>query len=516
MRSDQIVYIRSNIGKKSIKQISADLGVKEREVRRFIERERIDVKKNKSTRNDIELRPPSRFLIIATIIVVALLTAAVFLPSLSNNFVEWDDPEYVYENPFIREFSISNLNGIFTQSFQGAYCPLTILSYAVEHRFFGDRAFIYHLTNYVLHIMVTLLVLLFIYSLGSGIIVAGIVSLLFGIHPLHVESVAWIAERKDVLYALFYILAAQCYVLYLKKNSFFFYFLSFFLAVLSCLSKPMAVTIPLILFLIDYFNNRKFSIKTLIDKIPFFIMAAVIGMIAFKFQVISGVTNVGTDQLVRIYFLAKEIPFYLAKTFFPVPLSAIYMFYNIGPQHKPELYFNIVLQIALISLAIYSSRFSKKFVFGGLFFILTLLPVLKLVPTGDVFAADRYMYVPSIGIFYILAVWLANIFFGNFKRTIKALVILIFLIWLSFLCVVTVNRCGIWKGSETFFLDILRQNPDIPTANNNLGGYYLQKRDYDKAIFYFKKTLSLDPSLSLKKMATYNLNAAEHKKELGI
>jgi Tetratricopeptide repeat. len=512
MKFDQEHYILDNIGKKSIKQLSDDLDISERKIKRFIESKRIRIKNKESTPSYAQFRMPKKLLIIITIFAITLLTAIVFLPALFNNFVGWDDPEYVYENPLIRGFSLSNLKGIFTQSFQGTYCPLTIVSYAIEYHFFGAQPFIYHLTNYVLHILVTLSVLVFMYSMGTGILVAGIVSLLFGIHPLHVESVAWIAERKDVLYALFYILAMQFYLWYLKKNNAYYYIISLLLSVLSCLAKPMAVTIPLILFLIDYFNNRKFSLKILIEKIPFFAVALIVGLIAFKFQVASGVTNVGTDRVVRIYFLAKEIPFYLMKLIFPIPLSGIYPFYSIGPQHLPELYFNITVQILFACLIFYSSRYSKKFALGGLFFIITLLPVLKLVPTGDVFAADRYMYIPSIGIFYIISLWISKALIGHLNKTFKAIVIIALLLWVIFLCVTTINRCEVWRNSETFFLNILKQSPNIPRANINLGIYYFNKGDYSKAMYYFEKALALNASPALKEMASIYLSKAKQNK----
>ena len=514
MRADQEKYILENVDKKSAQQLARDLGVTERKIKRFIRLRHVPVRRSAKSKSFIS--PASRKkLLTISILVIIFVTAIVFIASLFNGFIEWDDPDYVYENPLIRTFSPGNIEAIFTRSFQGAYCPLTIISYACEYHFFKANPFIYHFTNYILHIAVSLLVFASIYLLAKDMLVALFVSLIFGIHPLHVESVAWIAERKDVLYAFFYMLAILAYQRYLIKRRYVYYLLCLFLAVLSFFAKPMAVTLPIILFLFDYMYGREFKIPVILEKIPIFVIALLVGFISYKFQVISGVTNIGADNLVRVYFILKQIPFYLSKMAFPFPLSAVYMFYNIGPEHNIEIYFNIFLLITLSGIVLFSMRYTKNIFFGAAFFLITLAPVLKIIPVGDVFAADRYMYIPSIGILYIAGVLIRRLVFNERCNSfLRVAVTLILMIWIVFLGAITIQRCGIWKNSETFFLDILRQNPGVPTANNNLGGYYIGRGEYDKAMVYLERALEGNPSAELRSMIEENLRIARFKKGL--
>ena len=172
-----------------------------------------------------------------------------------------------------------------TTPIMGNYHPLVIISYAWEYFFFKLNPAPYHIVNMIIHLLNCVLVFYFILRLGSSIPVAFITGLLFGIHPLHVESVAWISERKDVLYAFFYLISLICYLSYLEKRpGYKYYFFAMFFFILSLLSKPMAVTLPLILFLMDYFNERKIDYRSIIEKIPFFTLSILSGVVTLYAQ----------------------------------------------------------------------------------------------------------------------------------------------------------------------------------------------------------------------------------------
>ena len=207
--------------------------------------------------------------IILSLCLILAIPAISFFPSLKNDFLNWDDPQYVTENKMITELSWRNIETIFDSIYMGHYHPLTLLSYALEYRFFKLNPFAYHLTNLILHLINGLLVFWLIWMLKGGVLTSLVVSLLFGIHPLHVESVAWISERKDLLCSFFFLGSLVVYLTYLKTRRRRFYFLSLFLFLLSLLSKSMAVTLPLVLVLCDYLLDRKFDRKCLIEKIPF-------------------------------------------------------------------------------------------------------------------------------------------------------------------------------------------------------------------------------------------------------
>ncbi len=437
-----------------------------------------------------------KHLLIIYLSLVVFATAVAFFPTLFNGFIEWDDPVYVTENDAVSNFSAQNIKKAFTCSFGGCYCPLVIMSHAVEYRFFKLDPFIYHLTNYLLHISVSLLVFYFIYLLSSNLNMAFITAVLFGLHPLHVESVAWVSERKDLLCALFYMLALTAYLIYLRNKRKRYYFLCFLFTGFSLLSKPMAVTMPFILVLLDYFLGRKVNKTLICEKLPIFALVLLFGAVNLHFQVLSGATGVielGAGS--KIYFLSKAIPFYLSKVFAPINLSIGYPYHAVVSKHFGEIKYYIAILVILAGFAVFSRRYSKKMIFGTLFFLITIAPVLKIIPAGDDFAADRYMYLPSIGVFYAVSVIANGIFTSSIAkaRLIRSAMLFLFTMALIALSVLTWKRCGLWKDTGTLFFDYLERYPDTPSFYNNLGMYFLKEDRVDKAIKYFEIAVMLNP-----------------------
>jgi len=425
------------------------------------------------------------------IFLVIIITAAALLPSLFNNFVNFDDPHYVVDNELIKKCSLSYIEKIFTRGFVGCYCPLVMLSYMTEYHFFGLNPFIYHLTNYLSHIAICLALFYFIYLLSKDPLTAFITALLFGVHPLHVESVAWVTERKDVLSTLFYLFALISYVKYIKEGKRNYYLWCLVATLLSLLSKPMAVTLPFILLLLDYFYGRKLNTGTVVEKIPPFILAIAFGLVSYHLQVITGGTDLKATLGVKAYFLAKAIPFYLAKIFMPIRLCGMYLYHDIGSRHFTEIKWYIAVLLVLVVLIFLSRRYSKKVIFGSAFFIVTLLPVLKIIPAGDSFAADRYMYLPSIGIFYIIAVFFKKLL-SHTSRILRVGATIALVCSIAALSVITWQRCGVWKDTESFFLDVIRQYPTRAVLYNDLGAFLSDRGDLDKAIRCFRVALMFD------------------------
>jgi len=222
---------------------------------------------------------------IIIVIAILLVTYISFYPSIKNSFTNWDDPGYVTENPKITHLKSDGIEHFFSFSdfTVGNYHPLTMLSLALDYNSAKLSPARYHKVNVLFHLLNTFLVFLFIYRLsGKKIIVATIVAILFGIHPMHVESVSWVAGRKDVLFTFFFVAGLITYLRYLNKNKqkILFYFFTFILALLSLLCKPAAVTFPLVILLIDFYYKRKFDIKCLLEKIPFFIVSIIFGIIS--------------------------------------------------------------------------------------------------------------------------------------------------------------------------------------------------------------------------------------------
>lgn len=427
--------------------------------------------------------------------IAVVATAAAFPPSLFNNFVLWDDPYYVLDNLLLKNFSLKNTAVIFTRAFQGCYCPLTILSYVPEYKLFHLNPFPYHLTNYLLHIGITILVFYFIRLISSSHKAAFIVALFFGIHPLHVESVAWIAERKDLLCAIFYMAALLVYIRFIKEKRPLDYVICFLAALLALLAKPMAVTIPFALLLLDFFFLSRIDIKSVIDKTPFFIISAIFGIINIHFQTLAGAMKFSGDLGVKTYFFAKTIPFYLYKMLLPVNLSILYPYHNVRQVHLQALPYYFVALFLLVVFTVLAFRFSKRVTFGILFFLITISPVLKIIPAGDTFAADRYMYLPSIGLLYIFAVYCENLLNSRMakKEAVRNAMIFVFAVAAAWFSLLTWQRCLIWKDTESLFAHVMKRYPNEPSPYNNLGVFYEQKGDLDKAMKYFKMAAAIDP-----------------------
>jgi hypothetical protein len=439
------------------------------------------------------LNRKTRLKIALSVCLLVVIVAVSFFPSLKNGFVNWDDDAYVTGNVFIRSFSISNIQHIFTSFFIGNYQPFTILSYLFEYCLFGPNPFNYHLTNLFLHILNAIFVFWLIYLFTKKTSVSLITALLFGIHPLHVESVAWISERKDLLYTLFFLAALICYVYYLRAlKTGKYYCFSLILFVFSLLSKAMAIILPIILLNIDYFICRKWDKNKLVDKIPFFVLSFIFGILGVIAQSSSGAIR--TEDLANLFnrFVTANysIMFYLNKIFIPIKLSCCY------PRLVNHLSWGLIalpgFYIIFCIIIFLFSQHKKKIIFGNVFFLICILPILQFAPIGETIVADRYMYLPVVGIFYLVAeglVWLCQAKW-RYKRIMK-IIVLVFLICLTVtLSLLTQKRCKVWQDSLTLWNDVLSKYPNAIMAYNNRGMAFNSKKEYNKAILDFNHVIS--------------------------
>jgi protein O-mannosyl-transferase len=347
----------------------------------------------------------------AIIVVAALL---VFAPLFRSEFVNWDDPGLVTENPLIRELSWNSVKAMFdlasTQQFKH-YVPLVLLSYAIEYQLGGLNPAVFHATNVFLHIANSLLCLWLLTKLTRRSSIAFVAALLFAVHPMHVESVAWVTERKDMLSTLFFLLSLISYNTYLEKGHRPASLVGSVIAmVLSLLAKAMAVSIPLVLIVMDYVKGRKITAKSLRDKIPFALVSIAAAVTAFSSQymiteegVRTGSTSLAAMNILeRVCIASFNILFYLGKLVWPTDLSVLYT----GPTGPslPLEYALAPLAVALLALIvvfIHRKTKSTLLVAGLLIFLVTLLPVVQLIPVGVALQADRFVYIPSIGLFLL-------------------------------------------------------------------------------------------------------------------
>lgn len=425
-------------------------------------------------------------------------TAFAFSPSLNNDFTNWDDDTYVTNNPDIRGFTLHNVVKVFSSSYAASYQPLTMLTYMAEFSIFGLNPVVFHSTNLIVHIVNSLLVFILLYLLSGSSFAGAVAALLFAVHPLRVESVAWAAERKDVLSMLFFLLSLWAYIVFIKSGVRKYYWLCMAVLVFSLLSKPMAVSQPIILFLIDYLRDKKLDKKLLLQKIPFFAIAAVFVVITLATQHSSNAINTFSAlpffQQICVPFYG--IVFYMVKTIYPLHLSALYPF-PVNPDKGLiiQFYLSFLVVLGIVIAVFYSRKFSKKVVFGSLFFLITILPVLQIISIGNIIVAERYTYVPVIGICFIVAEGLIYLQKKTFWKNgfIKTMVVAGFIAIIFIYGSITYQRCGIWKDSLSLWNDVLKRH-QCWLAYYNRGVAWNIKGDPVNAITDYTAAIALRPS----------------------
>jgi tetratricopeptide (TPR) repeat protein len=425
---------------------------------------------------------------------LVLLTLALFFPAIHFPFITYDDRLYVTENPHVLTgLSWSNLAWAFTTWHTGNWHPLTWLSLMLDAQFFGKNAGGYHFTNVLLHAVNSLLLFLVLRQLTDGpsrtggIWRSAFVAALFALHPLHVESVAWVSERKDVLSAFFFLLALGAYGRYAVRPITARYLVVALFFILGLLAKSMLVTLPFVLLLLDFWpldriRGQRSDVRgqnwltLLLEKVPLFAVAAIFSLVTFLAQRSAGTTMPMTvDPLsARIENALLAYERYLGKLFWPHDLVLPYPFSrSINPL---ELCWAAVLLIAISFIAIRTARQRGYLLAGWFWFFGMLLPVIGLVQVGPQAMADRYMYLPAIGIF-IGVTWAVADATSTMSRYLTAGFASAVLFALGSLCFIQIDY---WKNSETLFRHTLALHPaEIVSLRNLASGYALEHRPRD-------------------------------------
>lgn len=453
-----------------------------------------------------DMKPAMHALVMA---VIAALVWVVLKGCLGNQFTNWDDPGYIQDNTLIKDLSAFGLKGIFSKPVMGNYHPLTILSYAIEYSITGLEPWLYYFDNLVLHIIDTLLVYWLVVLLTKRPVAAVVTALLFGLHPMHVESVAWVSGRKDVLYALFFIGSCICHVYYLraaKGKRMLWYAGVLVLFICSILAKPVAVTLPLTLLLIDYLEKREWKMAVLLEKIPHFLIALAFGIIAVKAQHSAGAMDmqkVPFNFIERIALGCYAFVTYLWKLIAPVQLSNAYSYPQKVNGALPWVYY--LYPAGVIALAVAAWKYGRKhrvIVFGVLWFIVNIALLLQFIQVGSSIVADRYSYMPYLGLFFI-AGWYISSAAMETRKSYRYIVggFVGYMICLFFM---SNDRVTKWHDTISLWTDAIEKDPDNMGGYNNLGYIYYQKwmmtRDtyekqtyYDSASYFLNKAIELHP-----------------------
>ena len=430
--------------------------------------------------------------------IILTVTFIAFFPSLKNDFCStWDDNLFVTNNPMIRHLDLHSLTTMFTTPVADAYVPLPVLTFAVEYHLFGLNPLPYHFTNLILHLICTLLIFQFLRLLKLDSIYAAFGALLFGIHPMHVESVVWITERKDLLYGLFYLASIICYLKYirLQGKGLNFFILGLFFFILALFSKIQAVTLPIVLFLIDYYTERPLKLKLILEKIPYVVLSLVFGIsgiiILKRHGNLQG--NEISPLFERIVYGIYAFSAYIVKFFAPFHLSAIYPLPQNTKHALPLIYSLSLITPLLLGFILFRTvRLTRAIVFGTLFFLFNIIFMLQVLTVGSTFLSDRYSYVSYVG-FCFMAGWSLDMVAKN-KKELKHICIAAMSIVIILFSSLTFNRCKIWKNSETLWTDVIEKYPDksaIPY--NNRGFYYYNLGQWTRAVDDFTRAIGISP-----------------------
>lgn len=395
-----------------------------------------------------------------------LVTFMVMVPSLNNEWLNWDDQSYVLRNPMVWELNGESVGEMFTTPEQvGLYHPLTMLSLATDYHFWEQNAFGFHLTNLLFHLLNVLLVFFLLQRLGRNAWWACLGAIIFGIHPMHVESVAWISTRKDVLYTAFFLLSFLAYLRYIQADArrpWLWYGGMILLFAAALLSKAIAFIFPLLLFLIDYHQRRPFSWRLILEKVPLFFLAGITLYVATLGQQSSdSMESVDAYPLWKTVFIgARNANIYLGKFVAPLNLSPFHPFPFYGGVEIPWWYYLTALPWLGIAGAMWWGRKKhRELVFGMAFFMVAMGPYLQILPYGKAITAERYTYVAYLGLIVVLLVALERV--GEWKKTVGKWAIGVLVgLWLVGMAVETRLYLPVWKDGDTLWSHVIEDYPD--------------------------------------------------------
>lgn len=449
---------------------------------------------------------------------VLLITGIVFSGSLRLEWTNWDDNLLVYENPMVREAKIKD---IFTKPTEyNTFNPLVLFSFALEWKLVQDKPFLYHFNNLVLHLLCTVLIWFLFRKLGLSIWWAGFGALLFGIHPVRVESVVWIAERKDGLLGLFYIAALLAYIRYIETINIKHLILTFIFFVLSLLSKGQAVAIPFILILLDWYFKRKISLKAISEKIIFLATSLVIALLTITFFVKDVRSAADKRTIVYLFDPFEQIVLggyayavYVLKSFMPYAISPLY---PMPTTLQLDHWIGVVAAICIFIGSLVVWRKYKFITFGVLFFTLNIFFLLMpFLMSEKAFLFDHYTYIAFIGLFFIIAMGMQKLSekFSSCRTGLVCFAIML----LSLFGIMTMKYIPVWQNSETLWTYVINKYPrQLAVAHFNRGNHWYENMQLDKALEDFTTAIEINPEYSSAYMNRSLIYLERHEKQKAL
>ncbi len=447
------------------------------------------------------VKPRQRWLTIGVSVFLLGLTWLVFGQTLRYDFVNYDDPHYVYQNTRITSgINFANVAWAFSHIHSENWHPLTTITHMLDCQLHGLNAGWHHFTNVLLHCLAVVLLFVALERMTGALWRSAFVSAVFAVHPLHVESVAWIAERKDVLSAVFFMVTLLAYFHYTRSPSIGRYLIVAIVFALGLMSKPMLVTLPFVLLLLDYWPLGRFDahrsntgrqvLQLVMEKIPLIALSAVSSLITFLAQrgAIGWTEQLPMSERITNAFVAYVV--YIRQMFWPTELA---VFYPHPENRLPiwEVSLALIILVGIMAAAFVLRKRAPYLVTGWLWYLGMLVPVIGLLQVGWQGHADRYTYLPQIGL-YIAVTWALTdlIRSWRFQRTAlsaAALIVIGALSWRGWL------QTSYWRDSETLFTHALAVTSNNDVALNNLGIIFLDKGQLDDAISKLQAAIDLRP-----------------------
>ncbi|TSC58692.1 MAG: hypothetical protein Greene041619_402 [Candidatus Peregrinibacteria bacterium Greene0416_19] len=444
---------------------------------------------------------PSRGRIAAIVIAFLALALLVYGRSLGNDFVRWDDGLLIFENPAVRSFSLSSLRTIFTSYDPELYIPFTFLAYQFDYLIGGTHATVYHLHILLLHVMNALLVAWVLFLLWGrtvratrGGIPALCGGLLFLVHPLHTEAVAWASAMKDVQSTFFFLASFITYIYYRCEQRKSLYWWSIGLFACGLLSKVMVATLPVALLLLNW-RNSHLDRQTWLEKIPYFLLALMFGFVA----VVGKSEAMGASDLVTtILMAAKSTIFYLQKFVLPFGLSVMYPWTQPVSISSPSFFVPLAVLLVIVAGVLATIRRTKDIAFGFFFFLVTLAPTFFVYAKGNdlYIASDRYAYIPSIGMILLVcliveALWLRIPTMPRSPKSPRNVFILGILGLIGFFGFLSYRQSRVWQNTEALFTHALTVQPRAFVAHMALGSLYLRQGKLAEAAEHLRHSIEL-------------------------
>ncbi|MDK1022317.1 MAG: tetratricopeptide repeat protein [Candidatus Hydrogenedentes bacterium] len=465
-----------------------------------------------------------------------LVNAAIYTQVRKFDFVHYDDGAHVYENlPIQRGLSPDSMKWAFSSILISNYIPITTLTYLLDFQLHGLDPAAYHLTNLLLHAANSLLLFWVLFRLSSALWPSALVAALFAVHPLHVETVAWISARKDVVSTFFGLLAVWSYMAYVRRPRVLPYLASLISFTLGLLAKPMLVTLPFVLLLLDYWPLNRLGRHheappvafrerwgVLLEKVPFLLLSVLVSVLTLVAQRGAGAVQPASllGFPVRVYNAVVSYAAYVGNTFWPSGLIPFYPHPGAGIPLWHVL-LSLFFLAAVSALCFRLRRTRPYLIVGWLWFLGTLVPVIGLIQVGGQAMADRYTYIPLIGLF-VMAAWALRDSVIAWPKSRTALTLSATAVVLI-LSLVSWRQTRHWENSIALFEHTLRFSPNNTVALGNLGAAYLDAGRPDEAIERIEAVLALYPrdvgnlrNLGKAYLHTGRLEEAEERLELAI